>query len=324
MCLDLMECNNNVDDNDDNDENCVGSSSEEMEDSCCPNEQTPNDNDILLPLSSSSSKRQGEEGRQQQQRQRRRRKLFSHQARAIESIFNHRRHTIVCTGTGSGKSLCYLLPILACSMNSTTTTTTTGKKEKKGEGMMNHHNHSGVVHYNDNDNDDDYSSSCSKSIVIYPTKALAQDQFQKIQSVLHQLEMELRDHHYSTSSSSSYNHHHHEDINNNDENDDDDENVSQQHYHQYHYHLPRVGVIDGDVPIHNRSSIVSNCDVLLTNPDTLHACLLPNWKSNFRQFLGAVDHVVLDEAHIYRGNHHIINDKLSLVSGINVMQLLRG
>ena len=42
----------------------------------------------------------------------RRRRLFSHQARAIESAMAG-THTVVTTATGSGKSLCFLLPVLA-------------------------------------------------------------------------------------------------------------------------------------------------------------------------------------------------------------------
>ena len=41
-----------------------------------------------------------------------RRRLFLHQARAIESAM-HNVHTVVQTATGSGKSLCFLLPVLA-------------------------------------------------------------------------------------------------------------------------------------------------------------------------------------------------------------------
>ena len=47
----------------------------------------------------------------------RRRRLFSHQARAIESAMAG-THTVVTTSTGSGKSLCYLLPVLAKALKS--------------------------------------------------------------------------------------------------------------------------------------------------------------------------------------------------------------
>jgi DEAD/DEAH box helicase domain-containing protein len=70
------------------------------------------------------------------------RKLFSHQSRAIESTLLHKRHTAICTGTGSGKSLCFWLPVTSAAI--------------KGE----------------------------TSLVIFPTKALAQDQLIKLQSTL--------------------------------------------------------------------------------------------------------------------------------------------
>ncbi|GAX10253.1 DEAD/DEAH box helicase domain-containing protein [Fistulifera solaris] len=71
------------------------------------------------------------------------RKLFSHQSRAIESTLLHRQHTAICTGTGSGKSLCFWLPVTSAAVT-------------QGE----------------------------TSLVIFPTKALAQDQLIKLQSTL--------------------------------------------------------------------------------------------------------------------------------------------
>ncbi|MBK8204968.1 MAG: DEAD/DEAH box helicase [Bdellovibrionales bacterium] len=38
--------------------------------------------------------------------------LFSHQVQSIESIINQKKHIVVTTGTGSGKSYCFLLPLL--------------------------------------------------------------------------------------------------------------------------------------------------------------------------------------------------------------------
>ncbi|GAX22339.1 hypothetical protein FisN_3Hh455 [Fistulifera solaris] len=69
------------------------------------------------------------------------RKLFSHQAQAIASILLHNRHTAICTGTGSGKSLSFWLPVMSAAVTSGET-----------------------------------------SLVIFPTKALAQDQLIKLQS----------------------------------------------------------------------------------------------------------------------------------------------
>ena len=70
------------------------------------------------------------------------RQLYSHQVQAIEAAMAS-RHVSVCTGTGSGKSLCFLLPVLvaACTHDAT-------------------------------------------SLLLFPTKALAQDQLSKLQSLL--------------------------------------------------------------------------------------------------------------------------------------------
>ena len=153
------------------------------------------------------------------------RKLFLHQARAIESAMNG-IHTVVCTSTGSGKSMCFLLPVIAKALSSI------------NEGV-----HSG-----------------SSSILIFPTKALAQDQLAKINAMLKLLPPS--------------------------------NNLNQL----------RAGVIDGDTPHAQRDSIATDCQIILTNPDTLHAAILPNWKRlTYKQLLERVGTVVIDEAHVYDG-----------------------
>ena len=142
-----------------------------------------------------------------------RKRLFQHQADAIEAALNG-LHTCLCTGTGSGKSLCFLLPVLAKTAT------------------------------------DDASA-----ILVFPTKALAQDQVSKLQAML---------------SKSSCN--------------------------------VKAGVIDGDTPHQQRDTIASECQILLTNPDTLHANILPGWKRpSYQSFLSRLSTVVVDESHIYDG-----------------------
>lgn len=144
------------------------------------------------------------------------RKLYQHQASAIDSAMRD-QHTLVCTGTGSGKSLCFLLPVLAAAMNDQT---------------------------------------CS-SLIMFPTKALAQDQLTKLEAILR------------------------------------DNPALQQ--------VVRPGVIDGDTPHQNRSSIAKNCNIILTNPDTLHAAILPGWRKIYRPLLERLKYVVVDETHMYEG-----------------------
>ena len=147
-------------------------------------------------------------------------KLFYHQTQAINSLLsNSPMHTIVCTGTGSGKSLCFLLPVLASAMTSN-----------------------------------------SNSFLIFPTKALAQDQFTKLNGLLHSPTTPsiMKD-------------------------------------------LIRPGVLDGDTPHSQRFNIAESCNIILTNPDTLHAAILPGWKKLYQNLLSNLRYVVLDEAHVYEG-----------------------
>lgn len=145
-----------------------------------------------------------------------RRRLYQHQAAAIDSAMRS-QHTLVCTGTGSGKSLCFLLPVLAAAMN-----------------------------------DQD-----STSLLMFPTKALAQDQMTKLEALI-QDNPALKD-------------------------------------------VVRPGVIDGDTPHQFRSTIAQSCNVILTNPDTLHAAILPGWKRTYRPLLERSKYIVIDETHMYEG-----------------------
>ena len=70
-------------------------------------------------------------------------RLWSHQAQAIDAL-RSKQHTVIATGTASGKSLCYQLPILDSIMNTSTST----------------------------------------SLLLFPTKALAQDQLRSMRSWL--------------------------------------------------------------------------------------------------------------------------------------------
>ena len=145
-----------------------------------------------------------------------RRKLFTHQVAAIESAMQA-KHTLVCTGTGSGKSLCFLLPVLAAAM---------------------------------------VDQNCS-SLLMFPTKALAQDQLTKLKALIR------------------------------------DNPALQQ--------LVRPGVIDGDTPHQHRASIAKSCNIIMTNPDTLHAAILPGWKKLYRPLLERLKYIVIDETHMYEG-----------------------
>ena len=144
-----------------------------------------------------------------------RRRLYTHQVAAIEATMNQ-IHCSVCTGTGSGKSLCYLLPALTAA-------------------------------YNDN----------QTSLLLFPTKALAQDQLSKLLAIVAtDPELERR---------------------------------------------VRPATLDGDTS-HTARTRIHECNIILTNPDILHASVLPSWNTqNYRQMLSSMRYIAIDEAHVYDG-----------------------
>jgi DEAD/DEAH box helicase domain-containing protein len=144
-----------------------------------------------------------------------RRQLYTHQVAAIESALQH-KHTLVCTGTGSGKSLGFLLPVLQAAYC-------------RGE----------------------------TSLILFPTKALAQDQLVKLLALV-------------------------------DASSDLQGKV-----------IPAT--LDGDCSHAQRSLVAASANIILTNPDTLHAAILPHWKGLYRPLLVKLRYVVIDEAHMYEG-----------------------
>ncbi len=57
---------------------------------------------------------------------------------------------------------------------------------------------------------------------------------------------------------------------------------------------------DGDTPPDERRAARRRAHVVATNPDMLHRAILPNHE-RWADFLAGLSHVVLDEAHVYRG-----------------------
>mmetsp|Transcript_13924 Transcript_13924/g.33366 ORF Transcript_13924/g.33366 Transcript_13924/m.33366 type:complete len:1080 (+) Transcript_13924:218-3457(+) len=162
-------------------------------------------------------------------------KLYTHQASAINSALDD-EHTIVCTGTGSGKSLCFWIPVLQRAI-------VDGKK----------------------------------SLLIFPTKALAQDQLIKLQGILQRQEGQ--------------------ELSRQDTSDDDQDEPFLLKDHIY------AATLDGDTPHSQRSLVCSTCNIILTNPDTLHCSILPNWNKQkyYKELLNEMKYVVIDEAHMYEG-----------------------
>lgn len=73
-----------------------------------------------------------------------------------------------------------------------------------------------------------------------------------------------------------------------------------------HPHL--LAQFDGDTPHSQRSRIIQNAQIILTNPDMLHYTILPH-HSRWGQFFSNLKYVILDEIHVYRGvfGSHLAN-----------------
>ena len=142
-------------------------------------------------------------------------RLYSHQVETLTAA-REGRDLVVVTGTASGKTLCYNLPILEACLRQ--------------------------------------PQACA--LYLFPTKALAQDQRNG------QLEL------LST-----------------------DAALAQR---------IRPGVYDGDTPTAQRRRIKAEANLVLSNPDMLHASILP-YHPKWARFFSELTYVVVDEVHTYRG-----------------------
>ncbi len=83
---------------------------------------------------------------------------------------------------------------------------------------------------------------------------------------------------------------------------------------------PRVGIYDGDTPERERRRIKAEPpDLLITNPDMLHLGMLA-YHADWAPFLSALDSLVVDELHVYRGIFgchmaHVLRRLLRVCSG---------
>ncbi|MFX1365500.1 MAG: DEAD/DEAH box helicase, partial [Promethearchaeota archaeon] len=124
------------------------------------------------------------------------------------------QNTVIVTSTASGKSLCYNLPVLQSILENPKTT----------------------------------------ALYVFPTKALARDQFNVISEML------------------------------------EETNIKQN----------RIGVYDGDVEPIEKRQVLSDANIIITNPYGLHF-YLPWFKQKWNRICKNLKYIVLDEIHIYRG-----------------------
>jgi DEAD/DEAH box helicase domain-containing protein len=141
--------------------------------------------------------------------------LYSHQVDALEAA-RAGRDLVVVTGTASGKTLCYNLPILEAAL----------------------------------------ADPDARVLYLFPTKALAQDQLKGLLELVG----------------------------------DDPELAA----------AIRPGVYDGDTPTAQRRRIRGEANLVLSNPDMLHAAVLP-YHPKWAAFFADLQYIVVDEVHTYRG-----------------------
>ena len=72
-----------------------------------------------------------------------------------------------------------------------------------------------------------------------------------------------------------------------------------------------AGVYDGDTPPATRRKLRDNASVIFSNPDMLHAAIMPQ-HARWAEFLASLRYLVLDELHVYNG-----------IFGSNMANLLR-
>lgn len=156
------------------------------------------------------------------------------QSQGISSLYTHQslswnlvqqgHHIVVVTGTASGKTLCYNLPVL----------------------------------------DKLLREPLSRALFLFPTRALAQDQRSTLNEFLaHAPDSETQ--------------------------------------------IP-LAVYDGDTPSSSRPAIRKKARLVISNPDMLHAGILPHHTS-WAEFFNQLRYVVIDEIHAYRGvfGSHVAN-----------------
>lgn len=119
----------------------------------------------------------------------RRKNLFAHQVDSIESVHNKNKHIVVTTGTGSGKSYCFMIPLLLNLLKEAIGTD--GRKPWTGQATRRDYrwwedarqpfqakrtptNRRGAV----------------RAMLMYPLNALVQDQVESLRTILHSKDAE--------------------------------------------------------------------------------------------------------------------------------------
>ncbi len=152
------------------------------------------------------------------------RQLYSHQAEAVTSALDGRPSIAVVTPTASGKTLCYMLPVLQALL----------------------------------------SDAKATALFLFPTKALAHDQLAEVGDWIG--EAAAFDGAGADGPAGA----------------------------------GWLAAYDGDTPAAQRRPIRQNARAVLSNPDMLHAGILP-YHGEWARFFAGLRYVVIDEMHSYRG-----------------------
>jgi DEAD/DEAH box helicase domain-containing protein len=180
-------------------------------------------------------------------------RLYSHQVAALEAA-RARRDLVVVTGTASGKTLCYNLPILEAVLCSSGFLPLEGRVGEGGAACTSVPPLSPIP---SPPGGGEQTGCCSpRALYLYPTKALAQDQLKGL------LELTSGDAELAAAI--------------------------------------RPGVYDGDTPTAQRRRVRNEANLVLSNPDMLHASILP-YHPKWADFFTDLRYVVIDEVHTYRG-----------------------
>jgi DEAD/DEAH box helicase domain-containing protein len=201
-------------------------------------------------------------------------RLYTHQARALDRALA-REHTVVVTGTASGKTLCYNLPVL--------------------ETLL--------------------ADPGARALYLFPTKALAQDQLKGLKRFLGEEEEDggeesaqprgaARDEGgprraqgrgaaaRAKAAASA----------------DARARLGASGSGSGTRLSFRAGTYDGDTPPNLRRRLRDEANILLTNPDMLHSGIMPH-HARWAEFFARLQYVVIDEIHVYRGifGSHVAN-----------------
>ncbi|MBM3226379.1 MAG: DEAD/DEAH box helicase, partial [Candidatus Tectomicrobia bacterium] len=88
------------------------------------------------------------------------RRLYRHQVEALDAVLKQQRHLVVTTGTGSGKTECFLLPIIAALLQESATWPRTERPR------------------------------AVRALLLYPLNALAEDQMMRLRRAVDSVDME--------------------------------------------------------------------------------------------------------------------------------------